>query len=187
MEIRQIRHFLAVAETGSFTKGSEQAAISQPALSASIAKLEEELGVRLLDRTSSRVVPTAAGAKLRERAYSLLLIYNTLKSEVRGAASAQPLRVGVLQTISCFAVGGFIALFQHSHPDVAIEVIDGSEDDLTKRACDGRLDAVLSTAPKDAGRKLESADLFVEHLMLALPKDHDLARKPTLFLHCARR
>jgi hypothetical protein len=47
MELYQIRHFAAVAQTGSFTKGATRAAVSQPALSASIAKLEEELGVKL--------------------------------------------------------------------------------------------------------------------------------------------
>lgn len=182
MEIRQIKHFLAVAETGSFTKGSEQAALSQPALSASIAKLEEELGVRLLDRTSSRVVPTAAGAKFLERAYSLLLIYNSLMSDVRGVAAAQPLRLGVLQSISSAAVSTFIGLFQHDHPDVVMEVIDGTEDDLLKRVSDGRLDAAFSTAPKDRGRKLESVALFIEHLMLALPRGHELARRARLSL-----
>ena len=61
MELYQIKHFIAVAETGGFTKGAQRVAISQPAISASIAKLESELDVKLLDRRRSPVVPTAAG------------------------------------------------------------------------------------------------------------------------------
>ena len=61
MELNQIRHFIAVAETGSFTKGAQRAAFSQPAISDSIAKLEAELDVKLLDRRGSSVVPTRTG------------------------------------------------------------------------------------------------------------------------------
>ncbi len=57
MELYQIKHFIAVAETGGFTKGAQRVAISQPAISASIAKLD----VKLLDRRRPTVVPTAAG------------------------------------------------------------------------------------------------------------------------------
>jgi DNA-binding transcriptional LysR family regulator len=61
MELYQIRHFAAVAETGSFTKAAITAAVSQPALSASIAKLEEELGVKLFHRSPKSVTLTPAG------------------------------------------------------------------------------------------------------------------------------
>jgi DNA-binding transcriptional LysR family regulator len=63
MELYQIKHFIAVVETGGFTKGGQRVAISQPAISASIAKLEAELDVKLLDRRRSPVVPTAARAR----------------------------------------------------------------------------------------------------------------------------
>jgi hypothetical protein len=63
MELYQIRHFAAVAETGSFTKAAIRAAVSQPALSASIAKLEEELGVKLFNRSPKSVTPTPAGRR----------------------------------------------------------------------------------------------------------------------------
>jgi DNA-binding MarR family transcriptional regulator len=66
MEIYQIIHFIAVVETGSFTKGADRAAVSQSAISASIAKLEAEFDVQLLDRRRSPVVPTDAGERLLE-------------------------------------------------------------------------------------------------------------------------
>ena len=63
MELYQIRHFAAVAETGSFTKAAIRASVSQPALSASIAKLEEELGVKLFHRSPKSVTLTPAGRR----------------------------------------------------------------------------------------------------------------------------
>ena len=63
MELYQIRQFVAVAETGSFTKGAARVAVSQPALSAAVAKLETEMGVKLFDRRRGHVLPTPAGAR----------------------------------------------------------------------------------------------------------------------------
>ena len=67
MELYQIRHFAAVVETGSFTKAAIRAAVSQPALSVSIAKLEEELGVRLFHRSPKSVTLTPAGRRSCDR------------------------------------------------------------------------------------------------------------------------
>ena len=61
MDLYQIKHFVAVVEGGGFTKGAERVAVSQPAISASIAKLEAELNVKLLERRHSQVVPTRPG------------------------------------------------------------------------------------------------------------------------------
>jgi DNA-binding transcriptional LysR family regulator len=80
MEIYQIIHFIAIVETGSFTIGADRAAISQSAISASIAKLEAEFGVQLLDRRRSPVVPTGAGERLLEAGKAILQICNTVKA-----------------------------------------------------------------------------------------------------------
>jgi len=83
MELYQIKHFIAVAETGGFTKGAQRVAISQPAISASIAKLEAELDVQLLDRRRSPVVPTAAGTRLLEAGKNILQTCNAVKAELK--------------------------------------------------------------------------------------------------------
>ena len=72
MELYQIRHFAAVAQTSSFTKGATRAAVSQPALSASIAKLEEELGVKLFHRSPKSVTLTPAGRRFHLTAQEVL-------------------------------------------------------------------------------------------------------------------
>ena len=87
MELYQIRQFVAVAETGSFTKGASRAGVSQPAISAAVAKLEEEMGQKLLDRRQGSVVPTAAGSRLFDAAKDILLACNTIKSTLRAASA----------------------------------------------------------------------------------------------------
>jgi DNA-binding transcriptional LysR family regulator len=81
MELYQIRHFAAVAETGSFTKAAVRAAVSQPALSASIAKLEEELGVKLFHRSPKSVTLTPAGRRFQMTAQEVLGSCNKVKAE----------------------------------------------------------------------------------------------------------
>jgi DNA-binding transcriptional LysR family regulator len=99
MELHQIKHFIAVVETGGFTKGAQRAAVSQPAISASIAKLEAELDVKLLDRRSSPVVPTAAGARLLEAGKNILHTCNAVKAELKTSAKRKLLRIGILQSL----------------------------------------------------------------------------------------
>ena len=94
MELTQIRHFIAVAETGSFTKGAQRATVSQPAISASIAKLEAHLDIKLLDRRRSPVVPTAAGARLLEAGREILQNCKAVKAELKTIATPKLLRIG---------------------------------------------------------------------------------------------
>jgi DNA-binding transcriptional LysR family regulator len=79
MDLYQIKHFVAVVEGGGFTKGAERVAVSQPAISASIAKLEAELNVKLLERRHSQVVPTTAGTRLLEMGRTILQTCNAAK------------------------------------------------------------------------------------------------------------
>src|SRR5258708_21391652 len=149
MELYQIRQFVAVAETGSFTKGASRAGVSQPAISAAVAKLEEEMGQRLLDRRQGSVVPTAAGGRLLDAARDILLACNTIKSTLRAASSPQTLRVGVLRTLPTVHVVGVLQAFRQSHPDIQIELFEGPRDELEKRLEQQKVDACL-TSPHDA-------------------------------------
>src|ERR1700739_1615661 len=99
MELYQIRHFAAVAETGSFTKAAIRAAVTQPALSTSIAKLEDELGVKLFNRSPKSVTLTPAGERFQATADEILDACNKVKAELQATAVDKPLRIGVLRTL----------------------------------------------------------------------------------------
>ncbi|MFB9124409.1 LysR family transcriptional regulator [Paraburkholderia dipogonis] len=183
MELRQIRHFIAVAETGSFTKASERVSISQPALSASIAKLEAEFDVKLLDRGRARVVPTAAGVRLIEKANAILLVCNSVKSEVRSVAKSQAMRIGVLRTLSARAISNLITSFRRDNPGLAVALFDGTSAELLKQLTERRLDAIITIVEEDTAEEFESRILFKESFMLAVPSDHRFAKEQSVKLN----
>lgn len=176
MDLRQIRHFIAVAETGSFTKAAQRVDLSQPALSASIAKMESEYQVKLLDRRNARVVPTAAGRRLLERGSAIVLMCNSVMYQLKSADVSRPLRVGVLSTFSATPTYSLVNVFSRSMPDTQVELSDGTKEILLKRLRDRRLDAVIATID-DPDPNFETMHLLKENFVLAVAADHRFARE----------
>lgn len=182
MELYQIRHFVAVVETGSFTKAAEREAVSQPAISASIAKLEAELAVKLLDRRRSAVVPTAAGMHLHEVGKTMLALSISVKVALKAFTTPKQLRIGILQSLSSKRVSKLLGSFRSAEPDVEIEVLDGSFDRLATFLAEGRLDTVLTILDGNNAR-FASRVLFEEPYSLAVPEKHRLARQDVVEIH----
>ncbi len=181
MELYQLRHFVAVVETGSFTKGAQREAVSQPAISASIAKLEAELEVKLLERRRTSVVPTPAGQRLHDAAKAMLSTANRIKAELKALSAPELLRIGILQSLSSRRVSKLLGAFRHANPHVEIEVMDGSSEQLNELLADRRLDTVLTIIDGDTAR-FASRVLFEEPYSLAVPEGHRLARQPSVEL-----
>jgi DNA-binding transcriptional LysR family regulator len=175
MELHQIRHFLAVVETGSFTKGAQRAAISQSAISHSIARLEAELDVKLLDRQRTPVVPTPAGMRVAAAGKTILYAWNAVKAELQTIIAPKLLKLGVLQTLSSRQVSKLLSAFRRANPDLAIEVSDGTSERLVAALEEQKLDTVLTIF--DAGAaKYAGRILFKEAYVLAVPEHHRFAR-----------
>jgi DNA-binding transcriptional LysR family regulator len=181
MEIYQIIHLIAVVETGSFTKGADRVAVSQSAISASIAKLEAEFDVQLLDRQRSPVVPTDAGKRLLEAGRAILQICSTVKGELETIARPKLLRIGILQSLSSRHVSKLLGSFRRANTHVAIEVCDGSNEQLVELLAERQLDAVL-TILDDGASKFPSRVLFEEPYVLAVPEDHPFAQRESVTL-----
>jgi len=181
MELYQIRHFVAVVETGSFTKGALREAVSQPAISASVAKLEAELEVKLLDRLRSSVVPTLAGMRLLEAGKSMLFLGNAVKADLKTFTTPRLLRLGILQTLSSQQVSKLLSVFRHTCPDVAIEVFDGVCERLLALLTNRNLDAILTIFEGDDTR-FASRVLFEEPYVLAVPAKHRFAMRQSVSL-----
>jgi DNA-binding transcriptional LysR family regulator len=181
MELYQIRQFVAVAETGSFTKGAARAGVSQPAISAAVAKLEEEMGQKLLDRRQGSVVPTAAGGRFLEAARNILLACSTIKSDLRSASAPQTLRVGVLRTLPTVHVVGVLQTFRQAHSDILIELFEGPRDELEKRLEQKKLDVCL-TSLSDSTIGETSVALFTEPYVLAVNQNHRFAKLRSILL-----
>ena len=144
MELYQIRHFAAVAETGSFTKAGIRAAVSQPALSVSIAKLEEELGVRLFHRSPKSISLTPAGRRFQTTAQEVLSACNKVKAELRASVPDRPLRIGVLRTLPSTHLARLIETSQGELPETRIELVDGTREELHAQLAARKLLACIS-------------------------------------------
>jgi DNA-binding transcriptional LysR family regulator len=143
MEIYQIKHFIAIVETGSFTKGADRAAVTQSTTSIRIAKLEAEFGVQLLERRSP-VVPTSAGERLVELGKAILQLCSVVKGELETIAKPKLLRIGILQSLSSRHVSRLLGSFRRDNPSVAIEMFDGVGEQLIGLLTDRRVDATTT-------------------------------------------
>ena len=126
MELDQLRYFLKVGERGNFTRAAEDLMISQPALSRSIQKLEEELGQPVFERKTRSVSLTDAGTLLQARAQEVLSILEDTKAEITDDGESGRVRVGAipdrLPRISCRKFfGSFRRNFPKRNPDCAGE------------------------------------------------------------------
>lgn len=168
-----LRYFLAVAETGNFSRAARSVAVTQPTLSAGIAKLERELGARLFDRDRQRVALTPAGSRFLVRARRIAAEYEHALVELAEPAEPSLLRVGVLNTIPTHLIGR--ALAQHrSQGGEMLELLDGSERDLAERLERGRIDVAL-TVIRPHHARYQPEVLSRERYMMVLPPDHPLA------------
>jgi len=177
-ELYQLRYFLAVVETGSFTKASQRVRVSQPTLSSGIQKLEAALGVDLFDRTGRRVFLTSAGTRFVERARAILSEVQRAQAEAAEAPAKDVLRLGMLTTI---AVRRFEALtrdFLRSHPGVVIELFEGTERELKNRLDAEQLDLALTLHRGE--QRGHSEVLYEEGYSLAIAAHHPLAKKPAI-------
>jgi DNA-binding transcriptional LysR family regulator len=149
MDLRQLRHFIAVYETGSFVRAAEECCVSQPAISSGVAQLEAILGVTLFDRGGFGARPTSFGTHLYRRAKlissELLRARDEISALRQGEVGAVSIGVGPLfeQTI----LPSVISAFTQRFPRVQITTVEGISTDLFRRLLRGELDFSFSTPP----------------------------------------
>lgn len=168
-----LRYFLAVVDTGTFSRAAQQSNVSQPTLSAGIAKLERLLGRKLFARSSQRVHLTEAGTRLLAHARRIEGEFNEAEAAVRDMAPARVLRLGVLSTIATPILAGLVERMRAGCPDLKLELVEGSERTLLQGLGRGRIDAALGLI-RDTQR-FAAEPLWQEGYVLALPETHDLA------------
>jgi DNA-binding transcriptional LysR family regulator len=179
LELKQLRHVIAVAEAGTFARAADVVGITQPALSESIANLERELGVKLFERGRFGAVVTESGSALIKRG-------RLIQSELRLAALELDGLKGGLRGQVTIGVGPFfepaiiprtIAAFNRKRPKANIMTVEGTSVELFERLACGDLDFVVST-PLDgikANHELVQEILFQTTDALIVRKEHPLA------------
>ncbi|GAA3946045.1 LysR family transcriptional regulator [Actinomadura viridis] len=149
MELQQMRYVLAVAETGSFTRGAERCLVVQSALSHQIARLERELGARLFDRTSRRVRLTPAGEAFLPAARQALEAAERARAEVAAATGEirGRLAIGAIPTVAAVDLPRALDGFHRAHPRVRISLRSGGSGELAERVRQGTLDVAFLGLP----------------------------------------
>ncbi|MFC9546615.1 LysR family transcriptional regulator [Streptomyces sp. NPDC014603] len=178
MEIRQLRHFMAVVTEGGFTAAARAELIAQSALSTSVRKLERELGADLFDRTGRRVVLTEAGRALLPQARALLAGAEAARhavAEVAGLARGR-VAIGTIQTLTCVDLPVELAAFHREFPGVQVSVRDSGVDELTEALRAGELDlAYLAPDARELPEGLAVHATWHEELVLITAPGHPLA------------
>lgn len=189
MELQQLRYLVALSKTLNFSKAAEEMFISQPTLSQQIRKLEEELDVRLVERSTRNVAMTPIGlacVKLAQQAVdaSDRMIEITQEEQRHGQ---HKLNIGVLAVYPQLNISSVIAEFQSLHLTETINLHFGWSIDLLGRLLSKKSDIIITNLDKDQLSKaeLESLDIHTflnDRLYLIVGQDHPLAQRQTVGL-----
>jgi LysR family transcriptional activator of glutamate synthase operon len=180
MELRQLRYLVALAEERHFTRAAAREHIAQPALSQQIRRLEDEIGLPLVQRTTRRVVITEAGEFLVARARRILSEVDAAHSEMERLRGVQTghVTVGAMHTMGPVDVALVLAIFYERHPDVELTVREQSSEELAEMLRVDELDlAFLSVTERIESHGLGLHQLVSEELVVVLPREHRLGKR----------
>ncbi len=182
MLFRQLEYFVAVAQERHFARAAEKCYVSQPALSAAIAKLERELNVTLINRGHSFEGLTPEGERLVVWAKRILAEHDAFKAEVDAVRSGitGTLRLGTVPTASTTA-SLVLSAFCSAHPLVKVQIRSRlAATELYRRMADFELEAVIVHAAPDDNHEVDLVPLYEEHYVLLAPADMLPSGAPTL-------
>jgi LysR family hydrogen peroxide-inducible transcriptional activator len=178
MNLRDLRYLVALADERHFGRAAERCFVSQPTLSAQIRKLEEYLGVALVERRPKRVSLTATGEKIVERARRLLqeadAIVDVAKTERDPLAG--PLRLALIPTVGPYLLPHVVRPLRRALPRLKLLLYEYQTGPLLEKLRDGELDLGILALPV-AADGLATAELFDEPFTLAVPASHPLAAR----------
>ncbi|MDX2204283.1 MAG: LysR substrate-binding domain-containing protein [Hyphomicrobiaceae bacterium] len=171
ISLKQLRYFEAVARHGHFGKAAEHCAISQPALSMQIQDLEQELGLKLIERRAKGAVLTEPGKEVARRAARILGEVRDLADYASqcGQLLSGPLRLGVIPTIAPYLLPRLLAELRTRHPHLELHVRETQTSVLVAELDHGQLDVLVLALPVDAP-ELETLPLMEDRFLLAMPK-----------------
>lgn len=184
MELRHLRYFVAVATELHFGRAAKRLNLAQPAISQQIQALENELGVKLLERNRRRVALTSAGTLFLESARQLLKRAETAIYDVRRAAEGHigRLRIGHTDEHLFGFVPNVISAFQTERPNVVVELLLGETPDLVDAMTREEIDVAFVYPPLPSrGASLASLTIARERPIVVLPENHALAKRRRIY------
>jgi LysR family transcriptional regulator, hydrogen peroxide-inducible genes activator len=181
MELHQLRYFVAVAQTGNFSRAAERCHVSQPSLSQQIQKLERRVGQRLLNRLARRAVLTDAGRLLLDRATAILAAVDDTQRRLADGDGLPHgrLALGVIPTIAPYLLPPALKSFTRHCPNVELAITEDVTRNLISAVVEGELDLAILALPI-AEERLQTEPVLTEALRVAVPRGHPLTRRRTI-------
>jgi DNA-binding transcriptional LysR family regulator len=178
MELRQLRYLVALAEELNFTRAAAREHVAQPALSQQIRRLEDEVGLPLVERTTRQVALTEAGSGLVARARRVLAELDAAGTELQALRGMDTghVTIGSMHTMGPVDLSLPLALFHDRHPGVGLTVREQSSEEMAEMLRVDELDlAFLSVTERVESHGLGLHQLVSEELVVVLPVDHPLS------------
>jgi len=202
MDLRQLRYFVAAAESGGISRAAKRCRVSQPSLSQQILRLEDDLGVPLFDRLGRGVALTDAGAALLPRARQILARVHAIESDLRADLDEGRGRIsiGAIPTMAPYLVPALVADLRAEHPGCELLVREDLTENLIEAVADNDLDLAIVSTPIDH-EQIELEVVGTEPFLVVAPTQHpacaqdeialpDLRAEPVVTLdemHCLGR
>ena len=181
MNIRDLKYFVSVAKLRNFSRAAEECFVSQPTLSMQLSKLEGELGIKLFERDKKRVIITAEGEKILAYAEAIIEAEKSIKQAAKEMKDpfAGSFRLGVFPTLAPYLLPKIIPPLHKKFPKLELVLFEEKTGVITEKLLSGDLDAGILALPIFEP-KLEVRELFTERFLLAVNKNHKLAKNKTV-------
>ena len=178
MNLRDLRYLVALETTRHFGRAAELCFVSQPTLSTQLRKLEEELGVALVERQPGGAIMTSAGTEVVARARRVLAeadgILDFARQHLDPMAGA--IHLGIIPTVAPYLLPYVVERWHRDYPGLELLLVEAQTERLLEKLAEGSLDAAILALPVE-NRALESRALYEEAFVLALPRGHALSQK----------
>lgn len=184
MNLRDLKYLVALSDHKHFGRAAAASFVSQPTLSTQIKKLEEELGVSLVERAPRRVMLTPVGRDIAERARKVIADVEQMSEIARRSQDpeAGSVRLGLFPTLGPYLLPHVVPGLRKRFPRLELLLVEEKTDQILARLRDGRLDAGLLALPIHDDQ-LHVEPLFDEPFLLAVPQEHPMAGRDSLDLH----
>ncbi|MBB4010485.1 LysR family transcriptional regulator [Allorhizobium taibaishanense] len=183
MDLRHLRYVVAAARNGSFSAAGQELNVRQPIISKRIRELEDELGVFLFDRSTAGARLTPTGEEFVVGARRIIDGFQRLSERAKASGTGRTGRivVGSYKSMSSGCFRNALRMFRGKYPGVDVELMEASYIELKAGVMSGMVDLAILLG--DIGRieLLDSMPLWSTQLVIALPEDHALAEKATVY------
>jgi len=178
MNLRDLQYLVALAEHRHFGRAAEASFVSQPTLSTQIKKLEDELGVPLVERTPRKVLLTEVGRDIAVRARDVLNEIEQIRGVARRTLDPESgtVRLGIFPTLGPYLLPHALPLVRKAFPRLELLLVEDKTEAVLRLLREGKLDAGILALPLHED-SLHSEFLFEEPFLLAVSSEHALAHK----------